>query len=598
MSGIKHLREVHKKKGDDFLRGLLNDFVIINEIIEGSFIGLRKDQSTDRFKYFKKSGEITYVDRMLTRFYNPAVSHFENMPESKRKRIPSNFYFGFQYFSPRSGSQKKPKNGLVLTYIHRLDEEGKPIETLQTKEDLSKWAFYLEVGSPFILFEGMLDDDQKTSLLDFVHTPKKELIDRFKTISFTKHIISTLCDDETRAELEGSGIDLNGIVFRFYDENDENPRSSAFLAKMIDPIFDENSEEVKVERKSNDYIWLILIDLMNHIEIYSEDQLRAMCEGAEDYDHRYSQMMDRIFKDFIERNKNKYEGLDLDVPEYLRSEDFDIDWSLLKDPEIESKIKGNETYKEIYRILMNFFRKTRRKSSSGFFGPDLINQLNIQIKKIKRIVMGDVIYEGLFPSFGEFIGTDNYGEDYLEKEERSRKKKKPKKVNLIVGGFQPPHIGHLKAAEKLKSENGLDCVLICTHAENRSPLSEHTTRILLEKVQQNHSDSICDVRIVKSKEIKKILSSILPQYEAVLWGSSKNRIRDYVLQLDHIKKRNIPLRMSKDLKLVQLPSYQNGEDILQMIKDSNFREFKEKVPKCISSEFFNLQTEINSKEEA
>jgi hypothetical protein len=82
MAGINNLKEVYEKKGKDFLDSLLNHYVIINEKIDGTFFGIRKTQD-DQFKYFKKSGEITYVDRVLMKYYNSAISYFEAMPLEK-----------------------------------------------------------------------------------------------------------------------------------------------------------------------------------------------------------------------------------------------------------------------------------------------------------------------------------------------------------------------------------------------------------------------------------------------------------------------------------------------------------------------------------
>ena len=98
MPGIKHLKEVHDKKGDDFLGKILNEYVIINENINGSFFGVKKSED-DSFKFFKKSGQITYVDQMLMKFYNKAIEYFNNIPKDKINRIPNNLYFGFQYIS-------------------------------------------------------------------------------------------------------------------------------------------------------------------------------------------------------------------------------------------------------------------------------------------------------------------------------------------------------------------------------------------------------------------------------------------------------------------------------------------------------------------
>ena len=98
MAGINHLREVYEKKGEEFLKSLLNHYIIINEKVDGTFFGVKKSKD-DTFRYFKKSGEINYVDRVLMQYYNSAISHFESMSLEKRQRIPANFYFGFEYFT-------------------------------------------------------------------------------------------------------------------------------------------------------------------------------------------------------------------------------------------------------------------------------------------------------------------------------------------------------------------------------------------------------------------------------------------------------------------------------------------------------------------
>ena len=49
MAGINHLKELQEKKGDTFLNGLLNNYVIISEKISGAFFGLKKTKD-DTFK--------------------------------------------------------------------------------------------------------------------------------------------------------------------------------------------------------------------------------------------------------------------------------------------------------------------------------------------------------------------------------------------------------------------------------------------------------------------------------------------------------------------------------------------------------------------
>lgn len=593
MAGINHLRQVKEKKGDDFLNSLLNNYVIINRKTEGTFFGMKKNKETDSFKYFKKAGEITYVDRMLMKYYNPAISHFEKLSEEKRQRIPSNFYFGFEYSTRKdSGSN----NNIVLSYIHRLGDDGKPVETFQSKNDLEKWAYYLEVDNPPIIFEGMLDDDQKTKILEFVYSPFEEIVDKFKTTSFSKYIIDILSEEDDKPD-----YDVSSIIFRFYDENDENPKPSAFLAKLVDPLFQESIKSNKKDssKKSSDYIWLIVIDLMNHIEMFNEDELRGMCEDITEYDSRYICLMNNIFKKFLSSYEYKYDGLVLDIPEYLKREEFDIDYSLIEDQEVLNSIKENETYREIYRILINFFRKVRRKSSAPFFNDELIAQLNIQVGKIKRIIMGDVLYEGLFPSFNEYIGADLNDNVYVGEHENFTKNKKSKvdssKVNLLIGRFQPINKGHIKAAESMYNKNGYPCVFISVMPKSVNSLfTEKSVNIMLKKVQQEYSNIIKDVKIISDSSIKNIIKSISPEYDPILWGSGSSKIKDYALQLEYIKNKNIPLRISDSLKLVEIPSYYKSKDVISAIDNLDFNKFKEMVPKSIASEFFNLQREIES----
>lgn len=602
MAGINHLKEVFDKRGEEFLNNLLNNYVIINEKMDGTFFGVKKDKGSDKFRYFKKSGEISYVDRVLMKYYNAAIAHFERLPIEKRQRIPSNFYFGFEYLTNHdnlsSGYDRLPKNQLTLSYIHRLDDSGNPIETFQTKLDLDKWADFLDVERSPIIFEGMLNDDQKTAIMDFVYSPFEDLYNKFKTTSFTKYVITLLNPEQKSSYLKKdlSG-NIEGIVFRFYNEKEENPEAKTFLAKLVDPIFQKRNKEhiEKRENKSNDYIWLIVIDLMNFIETYDSKDIKEYSGSESDsYDVRYVKVINSIFKDFIKEFSYKYEGIELQVPEYLNRAEFEIDSNLIGDPEVNSIIKSNETYKEIYRIFLNFFRRPRKKTSSSFFTKDLLEQLNLQINKIKSIIMGDEIYEGLFPSFNEFVGSS--GESYLISEEDfSKKSPKPTKVNLLIGSFQPVNMGHIKAANKLHSANGFPVIFIAIKGKTntpKAPFSTNVLKILLAKVQQEYSEIIESTKVISMGQIEDIISELRPQYEPILWGTSEKRLKDYVLQLDYIKKRDIQLSISSDFKLVELPVFQKADEVIESIAKSDFQEFKKLVPKSITSEFFNLQHEL------
>jgi hypothetical protein len=594
MAGINHLREVYEKKGESFLNGLLNNYVIINEKVDGAFFGVKKTED-DKFKYFKKSGEITYVDQVLMKYYNSAIDHFNKLPDEKRQRIPANFFFGFEYFTKGDAKSMKrselPKNGLILSYIHKLDNTGKVIETLQTKDQLTKWANFLEVEAPPIIFEGKLDSEQKGKILEFVYSELSSLEDKFKTTSFTKYIISILCPDEKPENING---ELDTIIFRFYGETSED---GVFLAKIIDPIFQQKISENKPKsNNSQDYTWLIVIDLMNHFEMYDIDQLKDLINETGTFEEKYIDLINKIFKDFLGEYSSKYDGLELEIPEYLKRPEFELDMDLVRDPEVVNLIQMNSTNAEIYKILLNFFRKVRKKSSSGFFTPEMVSQLNLIVNKIKNLIMGDAVYEGLFPSFSQFLGLKR---DYMplsevEHAKQVEKQVEPKKVNILVGSFQPISLGHIKAAESL-NKNGNKTIFIAIKGDStskKSPFSLNTTKTLLNNVKNEYSKIIEDIKVIPNGQLEEIIKVLRPEYEPILWGTTDRRLKDYAIQLDYIKKRDIPLRISKDFKLVELPSFVKSEELIDLIKKSEYDAFRKLTPNSVASDFFNLQKEI------
>ena len=48
MAGLSHLRDVYDKRGKDFLEGLLNKTVIVNEKMDGAFFGAQKNEETGK----------------------------------------------------------------------------------------------------------------------------------------------------------------------------------------------------------------------------------------------------------------------------------------------------------------------------------------------------------------------------------------------------------------------------------------------------------------------------------------------------------------------------------------------------------------------
>ena len=603
MAGLSHLRDVYDKRGKDFLEGLLNKTVIVNEKMDGAFFGAQKNPETNKFKYFKRNAEITHIDRVLSKYYEPAIKHFEGLNSESVSQIPNNYHFGMEWFtSPKAQTiayDRLPKNGLILSYIHILDESGQISETIQDKETLDKWASILNIEPPPIVFQGKLTDFQKEKVQEFIYTPFSELVDRFKTTSFTKYIISVLNPEMGASFLRDTlDQDIEGLVFRFYDPKNKS-EDSVFLAKLVDPVFQANAKQKaqdRVQKKSDDYIWIIVIDLMNFIERNSVSELRSIKLSGKSYEERYISLVNHIYLNFISEFGEKYTDLDIQIPEFLQREEFGVNFKMINNNKVTKILESNHNFKEIYRIFLNIFRKKSVRVSSTFFTKEMRANLVSQINKLSNVILGDSVFENYFPTFGEFVGEDKdpgYFESYAEIPEE---KKKAKRVNVIISDFQPIHPGHIKSAQKLFDTNGLPCLFACVHSgsTNKSkPFKKETVSNILAKLVNQHPSFITGWVMVSDNEVENLLREIKPAYDPVIIAASKNRIKDIALQLELARKRSRNLNFKKDLKLIELPPAGLKDSIMKHIKNQDYLNFKVDAPNEIHSEFFNMNRDMN-----
>lgn len=605
MPGLSHLRDVYDKRGKDFLTGLLNKTVIVNEKMDGAFFGAQKDSGTGKFRFFKRNAEITYIDRVLSRYFEPAIRHFENLGPGTVEQIPANYHFGMEWFtSPKAQTiayDRLPKNGLILSYIHVLDEKGEIAETIQDKWTLDKWADLLEIERPPIVFQGKLSSQQKEKIQEFAYTPAEELIDKFKTSSFTRYIMSVLNPDMQSSFLRDTlDKDIEGLVFRFYDPSSED-EDSVFLAKLVDPVFQARAKEKakdQIQKKSDDYIWIIAIDLMNFIERYSIAELRDIKLSGNTYEEKYISLINHIYQEFIAEFGEKYADLDIQIPEFLTRAEFGVNFDLVKNPGVIKTIESNTNFKEIYRILLNIFRKKKTRVNSTLFTKQMKDNLNAQIDKISKVIMGDAVFENYFPTFNEFVGDSSepgYFETFANVPEAERA---VKRVNLIVSDFQPIHPGHVKAAQKLSESNGFPSLLICVHngkTTKGKPIAKGTLENCLTKLTGHNPSTMVGHRVVADGEVESLLKAVKPDFEPVVIAGTKSRVKDIAMQMELAKKRSRDLTFRKDLKLIELPVSLTKSSIMDSIRNGDYVGFKANTPAPIHSEFFNLNRDVSEK---
>lgn len=594
MAGITHLREIYERKGEEFIKDLLSKYVIISEKLDGSAFSLKRENGV--LTYYKKDEPITYMHRVLSKFYEPAIIHIENQLAKLNEsniELPDNLVIGFEYFP---GRDKPLNNILVLSYINRTDGAGNVTKAVHSRDVLENWAKAFSVAEPPILFQGTLNEDQKQSVLDFVYTPYDDLSTKFKSTSFTKYIVKALSPDKF-ALFESSNKQFESVVFRFY-ENENADASTYYVTKLIDPAITTQLLPAKAPaaKKSDDYVWLIVSDIMNYIETISYPDLKSAKAEGQSYEERYVNLINEIYKKFISEFGNKYREIKIDTPEYLKKNEFDINTGLIKDVDIISLINQNQTFKEIYKIMLNVFRKKKEKVSSTFFSSSMVSHLNSQIDKIQKALTNESIFEDYFPTFGEYIGGVSDA-SYFAQFDAPKDRHKSTMVNLLVADFQPIHNGNVESARSLNAKNGEPVVLIGIAPDQpnaKYPIPSKVIEEMLRAIVKSNPGVIIDARVVKKGTMNDILQAIKPNYEPITLASAPGRLKDYALQLEHARRKTSGINLRTDFKLLETPNFEITQKIKDSIKSNNYAEFKQLAPKSIHSFFINLTACFNN----
>jgi hypothetical protein len=602
MAGLLHIKDLYQKKGKEFINDLLNKQVIVNEKMDGAFFAVKKNCENDEIEFHKKGGKLSYVDRVLSRYYEPAIQHIESLGQID---LPCDHFFGFEYFTDKNAQKieyaRLPENNLILSYIHVIGEDGEIVKTIQDSETLNSWADKLQVERPPIVFEGKLTDEQRVEIMDFIYTPIEDLLKKFKTTSFTKYILSVF-NPELKASFLNDDLDksIEGLVFRFYDpENDGD--DSVFLAKLIDPWFQQQAiDRAQVQRaeakKSDDYIWITVIDLMNYIERFNNAELRALQFSGETPDERYVSLINELYKGFVKEFGDKYSELDIKIPEYLTKDEFNVNFELINDQDVIKLIEANPNFKEIYRILLNVFRKKSIRIGAAFFTEPMKRILHSQINKIMTIVNEDKLFENYFPTFNEFVGTDQEPGYFETFAEVPAEKRKVKQVNLIVSDFQPITNSHERIIEKLWNETGMPTVLIGIHPgakSKRFPISNEAVRSTLRKYATSNPEKVAGFFVISESSILQVLSAVKPEFEPISIAAERGKLADLALQMEHAKKKSKDLNLKRNLTLLEIPYSPAAVEALNAIKAQDFVTYKSLTPSSIHSEFFTYNRDLS-----
>jgi len=576
MPGIRTLQEIYKDKSEDFLVKLLNSFVIVNQQNQGSFFSFHKEDGEVIFS--KKGGIITHIDRILMKYYESAILQVNQIPADVMSQIDDGYQFCFDYIPDEPAK-------MSLTYIVNMQTN----KHVHTNVELQKWAKLFNVNGPNILFEGFLSDEQKKDILDFVYADEEKLISKYKKYSFTAFLCNLFGIDEANENLKS-------IVFRFYYAGKE---TGAYIGKMIDPLFKHRTKDNEKihDIGVNDYVYLIIIDLMNFIEKYTIRDLKRMVKlGPNQYDN-YILLMNAIFKEFIAEFGEKYFNIKIEPPKFMQNDIFDINSDMLDDNAVKVLLDIHPNYKEIYKILLNFFRK-KRKKPNGIFDKNLLMYFNDLVNKLNKYVLSTDVMETSIPSFNEYISplSENFTiYNPLSDKNSFKAYRKTLPITVLVDEFQPfsnKHVNNMLAMHK-KYRNKI--VLFPIYNESTSMFSGQLMQNMMSKLMNEFSKVIHGYYLVENESMDGIVDKLYPEYKLKHLSSSAPRIRDYVLYLDFLKNKKKELNIDRDFTMVSL-DYDNTEIINALLED-NYQLFSENVPSCLHMFFPEMRHSMSQRQE-
>lgn len=626
-AGINFLYEEYRKDPKR-VEKLLSGTIEISEKLDASRFSVQVGKGRD-LKFFKrKDGHITKIDRTLSKYYEKAITHFENMTDEQLDQFPSGWRFGMEYFpnlQPVTISYDRlPLNNLVLTDIQVKDPKDRTQEVITDKDTLFKWATILEVEKPPIIFEGSLTSAQKNRILDFLNTPYTKLIERFKTENFTTFIL-TLLNPSLKSSFLNNNIekDIDGLVFKFDGKEAlrvSNPEVVLSKAK-------------KKEQKPSDIYNLTLVILQ---EFMITLDLKKIKLKEKTFEERYIEFISKVFNLFVKTpyySKNFSESLDFELPRFLTREESGVNFKFVKDEETQDLLKHSNTNRELFKILMASMR-THKKRPSGFFSKELVKYHNELVDKIadyinsnlreslfsfeefRSVFIGEnstnwqefgkdteeeievinehensenvMIVESEFPTFSHTIKAQEYDRSKavldtlrnIHTIDQGSNDDRNKEVCLMKGKFMPFHKGHLSAIKDAYKESGQKVFLVVTLPRTKNlGISKELHKEMMDSILQENSE-ICGCAFTDGKSWSEIEECIPSGMKVSSFSGSIPECEDMGLMMEH------------EVKMIPSVKHLSSKVVEEKIRNEDYDGYKKLVPECLHNYFYKIKSEM------
>ena len=576
----------------DFVR-MIKQPAIVSEKVQASSFHVKRNKE-GKFDFYKsgQKTEMNKVDRTIVKYYETAINYFKAINPAIVEQMPLDWKFGFDYLPTKKSVTLEydllPKNNLILTHIQTIS----PIDPTQIKKVirdpkiLYHWADQLEVQRPQIIHQGVLSGDQRDELLVVLELSNEAFADKFKDISFTRHIYNIFNKGLNSTALNNTlESDVDSFILNFY----EGKNVKSFKLERFDKKTDN-------DRNPSDMYQISILDL---VEFMSQFDLTKIELKSEETDMRYIELISIIFNAYIEKHATKYVGASFNSADFASSPGFEINKEFIENEKTISYVQ-NKVLAELFKIALGSFRKKRNKETD-IINKDLMTQLNEIVEKIDALIMGEVSEDSIM-NFNTYLKNQNLqaqASPILEALKVDYPEQGKKLVNMFVGRFQPFTLGHAKVVEAIHKQNGYPVVILLVKAKNKKkedafkrPYDEETQVTMLKKLKSTYP--IEDVFIIPTGGIDTMFNTMRPKYEPVLWGTGSDRMKTYGFQVNKPEYRE-DLGVRPDFGLFEIPRDDNNISATQVrnaMLDGDEKLFKKLTPKAIHNMYGELKQKL------
>jgi len=573
--GLNTLEQLIKDRTEEFIDELFSSYLIVTEKIDAARISFQVRDG--KLSIWRKDERypISIIDRTLMKYYEKAIDHITSIINVAV--IPENYRFGCYYFSssmPNKTHYKRlPKNNIVLTDVKIYDKDGEKVK--DDRETINYWATELRVEPSPIIFEGYLTNKQKEKILQYIKLTPKELREKHDTSSFSQFLIKILNPALNSSFLQEMGTYRpDSIIFRFRSSN-----GNTFVAKTVDPLISSHAEintEVPESSVPSDLYSIALLDV--YMFILENGINYPLKERTPEF--RYLEFVSLLYNDFLEKNMERYKGVDFSVPSFLKSDSFDLNIKFIENAKTIELIKSNRSYEQLFKIMLAALRKKRRRPY-GLLTQTIINQLNLIIDKISELV--EVPLAEGFMDFSTFrIFRDELFNKEIDPEELLVRydPDELKKKSATVVCLKPILI--TKSLEKrIKDMSEFDRVFFIQCTPDDSPLSREVLDLQCNDYLSNTKDIQGHYRCEDDEEIKATINSLRDEYDIESICTSTDNIQWLMGILDQ--------------EIGDLGYFEDELKAIEHLQDDDFSRFKTLCPAYVNSNYMALQRDLEKK---